>query len=377
MLALGALWTTASCSTELPAVDPDAGVQTGHEVDEDEANLADRVSTSLVRWVEEELDLPRACVRLVFPTPGEAGTYRRGLGLLLEDRLAAGRIVLGSIGFEVLRIRDGGTPLYIVREPDHRTRGGWGVVVVNQAARRPLLLEAPHPVHDHRTGVQAAALLLSLQARALLLSTTYRCGSGVPTRCAGRTGACRQINNRGRYRVSDVAHEPRSAFHIAHVTLTEAEPELVAVQIHGFRQRPWRRHQLIFSDGTKLPGRRGNHSVALARITRRLLPRRRRRGVRSCNERDSRGYLCGTHNVQGRHANGSPDPCLRRPRRSLNRYVHVEQSRDARTPGGPFEPALLEAVLARRWPARPPRRRARRRRLPFPLAAAPSGGRGS
>ena len=305
---------------------------------------------------------------LVFPTPDERAAHRRGLRLLLEDRLAAARLVLAPVGFEVLRIRDSGTPLYLVRELDLRARGGWGMVVINQAARRPLLIEAPHPVHDDGTGAQAAALLLALQARALLLSTTYRCASGVPTRCAGRSGACRQIIHRGRYRVSDVAHEPRSAFHAAHVALLEAEPELVAVQLHGFRQRPWRRHELIISDGTKLPGRRGNHSVALARITRRLLPRRLRRRVRSCNERDNRGYLCATHNVQGRQANGSRNPCRRRPRRSLNRFVHVEQSMIVRTPGGRFEPALLQAALSQRWPARPPRRRNAPRRRVFPLA---------
>jgi hypothetical protein len=295
--------------------------------------------------------LPRIrdeCRPIRFPTEAELALSRRALRHLLAGRVKAARELYALLGFQVLDLE---RRLHLVMEPKGPALRGWGFYAINPQPRRPLVLEAPHPVHDWRTGELAAELFERLGARALLVATTHRCASKVPTECQGRTGACRQIWGRGRYRRSDRAHATNTLFHAAHRELLEGEGETVAIQIHGFGRRPARRRHIVLSDGTRLPGRRASLSNGLARAIRRLLPRRRRRLVRSCNETSRQRYLCGTHNVQGRHANGSPDPCRRPARRSRNRFVQLELSMDARKPGGLIDPELLPRAMERLWPA--------------------------
>ena len=309
------------------------------------------VSGTLVDQVRA-LDRVRArCRRLEVPSTAKLNRSRLALSRLLRGRVAEARLLYGELGFEVLELHRPGQLLYVVREEPRETPRGWGFYVVNPRPLRMLVLEAPHSQHDLHTGVQAAELMVRLQARALLVSTTHRCASTRPTRCGGHTGACRQIRRHGRFRSSDRAHITRSLFHAAHVTLMEDDPRLVAVQLHGFSRRPWRRRHVILSDGTRRYGRRSSLSNGLARVMRAMLPARRRHLVRSCNERGQR-YLCGTSNVQGRHTNGSPDPCRTPARRSSNRFIQVEQSLDARTPGGRFDHHLLRRAMERLWPER-------------------------
>jgi hypothetical protein len=302
--------------------------------------------------VVQDLDRIRArCKLLRLPDAHQRTAFRVALRQLLDGRLDRARWGLSELGFQLQWLHDSGQRLLVIRErPDHETRG-WGFYVVNPRPLRLLVLEAPHPQHDIGTGIQAARLMVRLGARALLVATTHRCASTRPTRCQGRTGACRQAWGRGRYRASDRAHLTRTLFHTAHVELMDGNPRLVAVQIHGFFRRPMRRRHIIISSGTRLPGRRGSISRGLARAIRRELPRRRRRLVKSCNETSRQHYLCGTHNVQGRHTNGSARPCFRPARRASNRFLHVEQSMDARTAGGKMEPEVLARAMERLWPA--------------------------
>lgn len=312
--------------------------------------LSMAVSGTLVDQVRS-LDRVRArCRKLDSPTPAQLTMSQLALSRLLHGRVQEARLLYGELGFEVLELHQPGQMLYMVREEPRESPRGWGFYVVNPRPRRMLVLEAPHPQHDLHTGTLAAELMVRLQARAMLVSTTHRCASTRPSRCGGRTGACRQIKRRGRFRSSDRAHITRSIFHSAHVRLMEDDPRLVAVQLHGFSRRPWRRRHVIFSDGTRRYGRRSSLSNRLARVMRAMLPARRRRLVRSCNERGQR-YLCGTSNVQGRHTNGAPNPCRTPARRSSNRFIQVEQSLDARTPGGRFDHDLLPRAMERFWPA--------------------------
>lgn len=310
------------------------------------------ISARLVDLVRNPPAIRSECRPVRFPAQAELSLGRRALRYLLEDDLASARALYGLLGFEVVELEQAGQRLFVAREIRGPAVRGWGLYVVNRTPRRPLLLEAPHPQHDRLTGEQSARLMLQLGARALIVATTHRCASKVATRCQGRTGACRQVWGRGRYRRSDRAHITRSLFHAAHVELLEGDPGMSAVQVHGFSRRPGRRQHIIISDGTRLPGGRGSLSNRLARAIRRRLPRRRRHLVRSCNETSRQRLLCGTHNVQGRHANASPDPCGRPARRSLNRFIQIEQSIDARTPGGVIEPDMLSTAMADVWPER-------------------------
>lgn len=313
------------------------------------------------------------CRPLRFPSARQIAASRRALRLLLDGEVEAARWRYHALGFELLRWHDRGRAYWVARERP-RVRGrGWGLYVVDPDARRKLVIEAPHPQHDLHTGTLAAEMMVALEARALIVATTYRCASKLSTTCAGRTGACRQAWGRGRYRRSDRAHSTKTFFHAAHVELMDGNPQLIAIQVHGFARRPARRRHIIISDGTRLPGGRRSFSNRIARAVRRLVPRRKRWRVRSCNELGRQRYLCGTANVQGRHTNGSIDSCTRAPRRSKNRFVQVELSLDARRPGGIFEPKLLTRALAKVFPARPWRAPARSLAATFDEEVGPLG----
>lgn len=311
---------------------------------------AQPISASLVQLVSRAPNIEEECRPVRFPSQVERALFRRTMRYLLTGRLALAREAAALLGFEVLEVDDGTRRYLVLQESaDNPSLRGWGFYVVNPAAQRPLVLEAPHPVHDWNTGRQAAQLLDHLQAHALLVATTHRCASKHPTRCAGKTRACRQVWGKGRYRRSDRAHATNTLFHAAHQELLEGNQELVAVQIHGFRRRPGRTQQVVLSDGTRLPGGPDSHSNALARQMRRSILKSHRPLVRSCNETSRQRFLCGTQNVQGRHANGSVAPCRRAPRRSLNRFVQIEQTMEARRPGGSIDPSVLLHAMARHW----------------------------
>jgi len=310
------------------------------------------VSASLVRMVRYLPSIREECRPVHFPSDSERALFQQAIRQLVAGRIERARETLALLGFDVLDVSDGDRRYHVVQETPGPLVRGWGFYVINLAPRRPLVLEAPHPVHDWNTGIQAAELMGRLGARALIVATTHRCASKYPTECQGRTGACRQVWGKGRYRRSDRAHAVNTLFHAAHSELLAGDPRLVAVQLHGFRRRPGRLRHVVLSDGTRLPGGRRSHSNGLARAMRRLLPRGRRALVRSCNETSRQRYLCGTHNVQGRQANASSNPCRRGPRRSLNRFIQIEQSMDARRPGELIEPDLLRRAMERHWPVR-------------------------
>ena len=309
------------------------------------------VSANLTWMVQETERFPAVCTRLILPSSETRRRASRALSLLLQGRVDEARWRFSRIGFEVVRLDTGMRKLLVVHEAPMSRFRGWGFIAINPAPLRQLVIEAPHPQHDRGTGALAAELMDRLGARALILATTHRCAARRASSCQGHTGACKQRWSYGRYRRSDRAHATNTIFHAAHLELTWAEPSLVVVQVHGFARRPLRRRHVIISDGTRLPGRRGNHANGLARIIRAELPRRRRGLVKSCNETSRQRYLCGTHNVQGRQLNGSKNPCRRPARRSSNRFVQVELSMDARTKGGLIPRDVLARAMARYWPS--------------------------
>lgn len=303
------------------------------------------------------------------PTAEELGIAREAFGHLIAMKPELAAQDLARIGYEVVRLEERRVIYYLVRENQLRPIKGWGFFVFNPRARRPYVLEVPHPRNDRLTDRQGIRLMTSLGARALLLSTTYRCATREASECEGKTAACSKAPRQQPYSISDMSHTTRSIFHVAHETFFAHSRGALFLQFHGFARRPGRRYHLIISDGTRLPGSARTHSNRLVRLLRREIDQPR--AVVSCNSWKRRRLpLCGTQNVQGRAANGSPDPCRVEARRSSNRYIHIEQSWDARTRGGDIEAqALLRAL---RKLVRPIKKTPARRTLPW-VRALPRG----
>ncbi|MCB9555906.1 MAG: hypothetical protein H6707_07370 [Deltaproteobacteria bacterium] len=283
--------------------------------------------------------------RVLPPSDSELETFADAWKSLIRGRVREAADGFAAVGYRLVELIDEGRSRYLIQSSVTRTRS-WGLYAYDAFARRPLLIEAPHPRHDKYTGRQSARLFASLGGRAFMMATSYRCSGPRASGCFGRASRCRSPRDG---RNTDVAHNVRSFFHVAHRTLLQSDPALVAVQLHGYSRRPGRRLHIIVSDGTRLPAADGALSNRLARVLRTMVERRA--VIRSCNERDNRSFLCGTFNVQGRYANGSPEPCRKRGASPSGRFLHIEQSLSARRQGGDLSPSLLTRALRELFPS--------------------------
>ncbi|EYF02842.1 hypothetical protein [Chondromyces apiculatus] len=233
--------SAASAASAAPA-DP-ASVSPGEEAD---------VSNGRGRSAIEELlkEARRGGGREVaFVVPGEdevkrhaalvAALARRGMGAqapaaeVLAREVAGvgekplpggeGGALLGN-GIEVRAVAGRHDLLAIVEAPDRRR--GAGAILLRLGPARPVLVEAPHTFYDGGTLPIAIAAFEGLRARALLINTVHRYAS-----IGHKAPADEEMGGSD----SDVAHAPSSHFLGAHEALLEVEPQLLTVQLHGFK----------------------------------------------------------------------------------------------------------------------------------------------
>jgi hypothetical protein len=240
-----------------------------------------------------------------------------------------------------------GPAFFLVRELSRERPRGLGLFAFRLNARSPLVLEVPHPKLDRQTDLQGSELFLALEPVAFLIPTVRRCASRVSSPCSGVTTICSRDGRRAPYPMTDAAHSPRTYFEEAHEALLDSNELLIAIQLHTFNQNVRDAHAYL-SDGTELIGGPENRANRLTRLLRaglapRMVPNRL---PRSCNEPNGRARFCGTTSVQGRYANGSPNPCTTDPQRSSGRFIRIEQSRELVSHHRPELTAALEALCA-------------------------------
>jgi len=252
-----------------------------------------------------------------------AGAERRAamheaLRDLRAERFSDARDHARHAGYQVCRTND-----VVVLTP-RKLRSHHARIALRLNEAKPIVFEAPHPFHDRGTAEQGRALFERLSARALIVSGTYRCESaGIASGHAGHTTAC---GGKQPYAVSDMAHAVDSVFHQAHVSLYGMFTGATFVSLHGMAQRG-----VSVSNGTRRPLASAHRSpvAALTRGLRQTLDTNSRESVTTCNAHGNthpRYRLCGTTNVQGRHANGYAGASIVEPMRASGRFVHLEQS---------------------------------------------------
>ena len=216
----------------------------------------------------------------------------------------------------------------------------WGSFAAPRApsASRALVLEAPHPLFDTNTELEAAAVFARTHARYLLVAGAHRCADSEASTCVGTTSACGPT---GPYRESDAAHTARLPFHAIHAALSDTEGTLVFLQLHGNTQSC---PSALLSDGSGTWSDVGPTGMLAAALTTGGIALGRC-GVdyptSGCN-------LCGTDNVQARASAGAVDACTTRGTH-YGRVVHLEQLASLRaTPsaGVPGYAPLVDAVSA-------------------------------
>ncbi len=157
----------------------------------------------------------------VVPTPEEEEAFRAAArALLAGDAATAERALAPFAGaFEVLEVLDGaggGRYLAIAEVPGAATGllpRGWGLFLFARTpARDRLVIEAPHPLADRESEMDAAVATSRLRPAAFLLAGAHRYADPKP--------------------LSDMAHASHSVFEAVHEAALL--PDRVAVQVHGF-----------------------------------------------------------------------------------------------------------------------------------------------
>jgi hypothetical protein len=279
------------------------------------------------------------------PTNTEKIIFRSALTSLLKGKVSKAQKSLSPIEIEIVYFTDTtGITFYLIREKLDITPRGWGLYAINPNSTRNIILEIPHPVADSETESEGASFFLGLSARALLISSTHRCANTQSSPCSGTTNACNDLSLQEEpYRISDAAHSKKQLFQVAHEVLLDSNPTLVAVALHGFSQSGSDPYAFV-SDGTKDVGSATNLANQFASLL--IATTGLANAAQSCNDGSIGARLCGTEDIQGRYANGSPNPCLSDALTATGRFLHIEQSLDFRTVGGAVESTQVFTVLS-------------------------------
>ncbi|TSC32282.1 hypothetical protein [Corallococcus sp. Z5C101001] len=263
------------------------------------------------------------------------GTFR---ALLTEGPTPQVVRDLEGLGYGVSTFHgDNGGAWLVVREQGLSPRGG-GTFIVNLFPARDLWLEAPHADSDEGTLRQTATQLVTLGARALLITGSNRCAVTTPSPCSGTTRVC---GTKG-LRLSDAAHYGNTFFTAAHRALRDTYLDAVAVSLHGMDSGDGPEAAVV-SDGTGVE-RAGALSNRLRDALNTHLTGTKK--AFSCNAAEDAGKhrpLCGTGNVQGRIDNGAADACFTEATAATDRFLHLEQSSTLRGTGASSK-AVLQAL---------------------------------
>ncbi len=251
--------------------------------------------------------------------------YAEVLRFVLKKDWASAAPLAGRIGYEIV-ILENGDRHYTVLQED-RSRGIGPTVVIAHQPRRNVIAEAPHASFEPGTSEEAATLLGELGFRAAIISGAHRCAAGTFVKCRGHTTVCGDRPG-SPYRTSDTAHNPATLFHVAHLTLIDAWPQVRAISLHGMRKRG--DTIAVISDGSHaMDGPKQSTVLAIRDEFRRLIGQGDG-GVYSCNHSDDAdtGFprLCGTTNIQGIALNGPTAVCGLSTDQSSGRFVHIEQT---------------------------------------------------
>jgi hypothetical protein len=309
---------------------------------QDTSSSQSRSSRSVDRRVEASLrdhvqglqdDMPREGTEgFAVPTDDDLANWRMVVGRLVDGDTSGARSLISehASSYELVELRDPATEQsYVLLQEGPSVARGWGAVVLNPNADRNVFIEVPHPVFDLETHVQGAELFRDIDARALIMAGTHRCANEGSSHCDGRTGVC---GASGPFKESDAAHVEASPFQMTHEVLTDRFPAAVVFSLHGNGRKPC--ETVFLSSGVE-----DDTPPSVATLHRAL----EERGVSAGTPETSSCPLIGSTNVQGRHTNGSSNPCTEAASTASGRFIHVEQKLDFRRSKDKYQ-HLIEAI---------------------------------
>ncbi|HVK70542.1 MAG TPA: fibronectin type III domain-containing protein [Polyangium sp.] len=273
------------------------------------------------------------CLRETMPILNSEGYVPPSAAALGEIRTAVSRMLNGHCDFAlganiapVMELRpfrdaDNGKQYCLLLERgdtngDGYVDRGWGTFIVDPSASREISHQAPHPLADLDTEVQAIDIFKRTDSRSFLL-----CGAH---RNANAASACDSS-----YRKADCAHDTGGMFFAAsrEIATFYGTRSHTQIQWHGMGSDTCEGVTAYISPGLasapapNAPVRRLDAEAEAANPAWRVtLP-----GSGTCG-------LNATDNVEGRHLNGIAfeSACSVEPTTTTGTFIHVEQKREAR-----------------------------------------------
>ncbi|MCD6090526.1 MAG: T9SS type A sorting domain-containing protein, partial [Bacteroidales bacterium] len=257
------------------------------------------------------------------PTSSDLNNWNTMLTNILNNEIESANNLSSTYNYQITIFLDttlsANNRFYILEEKKPQSKY-WGTYVISiDPLREKLVIQAPHPIYDINTGLQAIYCFKRLIPRALFISGTHRCNHSQNSECSGSTSACGTL---GPYKVSDNAHNTNSIFQESTQVLFDTYDNSVFVQLHGFGKRtndPY----LIMSNGTRVTPTVDYISLIeqeLFKIDPTLTFK-----LAHINQDWSR--LIAFTNTQGRFINNSTDACYQNATNSEGRFVHIEQEK--------------------------------------------------
>ena len=265
---------------------------------------------------EDEIDPPEPDSEDYAP-PGQdtLDAFRTALQAQLDGDTEAALEQAGEAGYEICAGTGDESDLVLFRP---QTRGsGHALFALRSEDARPLILGAPHVWLEYGVLEEAVATFEQVHGRALIITGNHRCSNAGPAGCDGTTSVCGSSEP---YRESDQAHVVDSHYHVAHEVLADHFADEWVMSMHGF----WMSGVSV-SNGTHDATDPDSPVALFAGALRDHLPGEY---VTACNpgtDAPTDVRYCGTTNVQGRHVNGSPDPCNTEATEAVERLGHLEQ----------------------------------------------------
>ena len=208
-----------------------------------------------------------------------------------------------------------------ITDPCDPTRRGWGTYVFNAQPQRGLSLSAPHPFDDLDTEDEAVEAFLALGARTLLLAGTDRDQNRAEAPC--------EQSNRP-YLEADVSHTAESVFQMAFEEIYSSDASTWHLQFHGNARCDV---DVFLSNGVEAaPAKLHTLAEDIAKASEEAAPPGGRVLMVDVYDAPEDCALRGKDNMQMRFASGLPHAsiCLAKDPVGPSRFIHVEQSLDAR-----------------------------------------------
>jgi hypothetical protein len=204
-----------------------------------------------------------------------------------------------GLGFQIISLKEkAGFDTIVIMEAGHE-RHGAGFYVITRGIFHPrsCVIQTPHAQSDNYTGMIGLNLFASTEAAAFFSSTMRR---NTRTVLIGP-----EIDKNPSS--ADPAHNTDSFFHVAAKTLARTQPDMMAVQLHGFETEnddTNRNYQVIASPATSDPERQTIFRKNLKILREKLI------GFSIGEYGTDTHELGALTNIQGKYINRSTPGCF-------------------------------------------------------------------